>query len=61
MLLALAMLDFIIRLMLKSGSHLPNKVIFICFNVIFICFPLQNAFCFMLKALSVLKIFKFLS
>ena len=45
---------------LKLDSHLPSKFLFICFNES----PLKmmkNAFCFMLKALFVLKIFKFLS
>ena len=45
---------------LKSDSHLPKKIIFICFNEN----PLKrmkNAFYFILKALSVLKIFKYLS
>ena len=43
---------------LKSGSHL--QILFICFNVS----PskmMKNAFYFILKALFVLKIFKFLS
>ena len=45
---------------LKSGSHLPKKICFICFNDS----PskvMKNAFYFILKALFVLKIFKFLS
>ena len=45
---------------LKSDSHLPNKIIFICFNES----PLKmmkNAFHVIVKALFVLKIFKFLS
>ena len=45
---------------LNSDSHLQKKIIFICFNQS----PLkvmENAFYFMLKALLVLKIFKFLS
>ena len=47
---------------LKSNSHLnsPEKYLFICFNKS----PLKmmkNAFYFILKALFVLKIFKFLS
>ena len=44
----------------KSDSHLPNKICFICFNES----PLKmmkNAFYFILKALFVVKIFKFLS
>ena len=48
------------KLTLKSDSHLPKKYIFICFNKS----PLKmmkNAFYFILKALFVLKIFKFLS
>ena len=47
-------------LFLKSGSHLPKKICFICFNES----PLKmmkNAFYFILKAFFVLKIFKFLS
>ena len=45
---------------LKSYSHLPKKFLFICFNES----PLKmmkNAFYFILKALFVFKIFKFLS
>ena len=45
---------------LKSDSHLPKKIIFICFNES----PLKmmkKAFYFILKARFVLKIFKFLS
>ena len=45
---------------LKSDFHLPRKIIFICFNES----PfkmMKNAFCFILKALFVLKILKFLS
>ena len=45
---------------LKLDSHLPKKNIFICFNES----PLkmmENAFYFVLKALFVLKKFKFLS
>ena len=45
---------------LNSDSHLLKKIIFTCFNQS----PLkvmENAFYFMLKALLVLKIFKFLS
>ena len=46
---------------LKSNSYLPKK------NIFFICFNdspskmMKNAFYFILKALFVLKIFKFLS
>ena len=43
---------------LKSDSHLPKKFLFICFNES----PLKmmkNVFYFILKALFVLKIFKF--
>ena len=45
---------------LKSNSHLPKKFLFICFDE----GPLKmmkNAFYFILNALFVLKIFKFLS
>ena len=45
---------------LMPDSHLEKKFIFICFNDS----PpkmMKNAFCFILKALFVLKIFKFLS
>ena len=45
---------------LKSESNLPKKIVFICFNYS----PskmMKNAFYFILKALFVLKIFKFLS
>ena len=45
---------------LKSDSHLPKKIYFICFNDS----PskvMKNAFYFILKALFVLKIFKLLS
>ena len=45
---------------LKLDSHLPKKCFYICFNES----PLKlmkNAFYFILKALFVLKIFKFLS
>ena len=46
------------NLALKSDSHLPKNFYFICF----IESPLEmkNAFFFILKALFVLKIFKFL-
>ena len=52
-------LYFKISFFLKSDSPLPKKIIFICLNES----PLQvmkNAFYFILKALFVLKIFKFL-
>ena len=45
---------------LKSDSHLPRKILSICFNER----PLKmmkNAFYFFLKALLVVEIFKFLS
>ena len=45
---------------LKSDSHLPNKILFVCFNES----PLKmmkNAFYFILKALFVLETFKFRS
>ena len=48
------------RVVLMSDPHLPDKIIFIFFNES----PLKmmkNAFYFILKALSVLKILKFLS
>ena len=44
---------------LNSDSHLP-KIFFICFNESPLKM-LKNAFCFILKALFVLKIFNFLS
>ena len=51
---------FKINTLLKSDSHLPKKdFIFICFNEI----PLKmtnNVFYFILKALFILKILKFL-
>ena len=50
----------VLREQLKSGSFLPKKFLFICFNES----PfkmMKNAFYFILKALFVLKIFKFLS
>ena len=46
--------------LLNSDSHLPKKFLLICFNKS----PLKiikNAFYFIIKALFVLKIFKFLS
>ena len=48
------------NLILKSDSHLPNKIGVICFieNPLKI---IKNAFYFILKALFVLQIFKFLS
>ena len=45
---------------LKSDSHLSKRILFVCFNEN----PLKmmkNAFYFILKALFLLKIFKFLS
>ena len=45
---------------LKSDSHLPKKICFICFNESLLKM-VKNAFYFVLKALFVLKIFKFLS
>ena len=48
------------KMSLKSDFHLPKKIYFICFNDS----PskmLKNAFYFILKALFVFKIFKFLS
>ena len=52
-------LSYLFALVLKSDSHLPKKF-FICFNDN----PskiMKNAFYFILNALFVLKIFKFLS
>ena len=45
---------------LKSDSHLPREICIICFieNALKI---MKNAFYFILKALVVLEIFKFLS
>ena len=46
----------IMYLLLKSGSHLPKKIFFVCFNDS----PskmMKNVFYFMLKALFVIKIF----
>ena len=51
---------FCLALCLKSGSHLPKKNFIICFFES----PLKtmkNAFYFILKALFVLKTFKFLA
>ena len=45
---------------LKSDPHLPKKNIFICFNESALK-VIKNAFYSILKALFVLKIFKFLS
>ena len=49
-----------VKIDVKAGlSHLPNKIIFICFNEN----PLKmmkNAFYFIVKAFFVLKIFNFL-
>ena len=45
---------------LKSDSHLPKKIVFVCFNES----PLKvmkYAFYFILKALFILKVFRFLS
>ena len=53
-------LDVLRRIYLKSGSHLPNKILFICFNES----PLKmmkNAFHFIWEAPFVLKMFKLLS
>ena len=44
---------------LKSDSHLPKKVFYIFFNDSSLKI-MKNAFYFILKALLVLKIFKFL-
>ena len=46
--------------LLKSDSHLPKKFIFVCFNESLLKL-MKNSFYFILKALFVLKIFKFLS
>ena len=51
---------YLFTIALKSDSHLPKNFIIICFNDS----PskmMKNAFYFILKALFVLKIFKFLS
>ena len=45
---------------LKLDTHLPNKIIFIFFNESSLKM-IKNAFYFILKAVFVLKIFKFLS
>ena len=45
---------------LKSDSHLPKKIFFICFNDRS-SKMMKNAFYFILKALFLLKIFKLLS
>ena len=45
---------------LKSDSHLPKNFLFICFYESLLIM-MKNAFSFILKALFVLKIFKFLS
>ena len=45
---------------LDLDSHLPKKNYFICFNETFLTM-MKNTFYFILKAISVLKIFKFLS
>ena len=46
--------------MLKSGSHLPKNIFFICLNDSPLTM-MKNAFYFILKALFVFKIFEFLS
>ena len=51
---------FIEALMLKSDSHLPKKFLIICFNESLLKM-IKNVFYFILKALFVFKIFKFLS
>ena len=43
--------------LIKVGTWPSKEICFICFNES----PLKNAFCFISKALFVLKIFKFLS
>ena len=45
---------------LKKDSHVPKKFIFTCFNESSLKM-MKNAFYLILKALFVLKIFKFLS
>ena len=50
---------FFILTELKSGSHLPKKYIFICFNESSLKM-MKNAFYFILEVFFVLKIFKFL-
>ena len=45
---------------LKSDSHLPKKICMVCF-IKSLLKMMKNAFCFILKASFVLKIFKFLS
>ena len=45
---------------LKSDSYLPEKSSFICFNESLIKM-MKNSLYFILKAIFVLKIFKFLS
>ena len=44
----------------KSGSHLASKILFICFDESPLIM-MKNAFYLFLKALFILKIFKFLS
>ena len=46
--------------MLKVGLSFSKKIIFICFNETLLKM-MKNVFYFILKVLSVLKIFKFLS
>ena len=50
----------VVRCDLKSDSHLPKKFLFIYFNESLLKM-MKNAFYFILKALFVLKIFRFLS
>ena len=51
---------FFVSCFLKSDSHVPKKILFICFNENSLKM-MKNAFNFILKALFVLKIFKFLT
>ena len=51
---------WLISFNLKSDSHVPKKFCFICFNESSLKL-IKNAFYFILTALFVLKIFKFLS
>ena len=44
--------------LLRSNSRLPKKAVFICFNKRHLKM-IENAFCFMSKALFVLKFFNF--
>ena len=52
--------EFLSALNLKSDSHLPTENYFICFNDSSSKL-IKNVFYFILKALFVLKIFKFFS